>query len=483
MAQTMLRELTRIFCEPVNCSATPAAVLAEVARRRNPAILDSARHGTGFGRYSIFACDPAGVFTCPSTGRAPFPLLRGAIGAGLSAAEAADRARPAAALPFTGGWIGYLAYEAGTTLEPVPPRTLETPAARFAFYPSAALYDHAEQIWWVVACRSANERIAGGADPVGAWKELLRSVGRRPAVPSPPVPRLIDTTNPEWYLGSVERALEYIGAGDIYQVNLSRRERFTATEPPLDTYLRLRETNPGAYSAYLAWRPDSQRSPESAILCSSPELFLELDGRRVVTRPIKGTRPRGAGPAADAAAMTELAASEKDRAELTMIVDLERNDLGRVCEFGSVAVGSDPSSPAAPYTIESHPTVHHLVAEVTGRLADGHDSLSLLQACFPGGSITGAPKVRAMQIIRELEQHPREAYTGAVGFFSSNGRAVFNIAIRTLISHHGQISAYAGGGIVADSVPDLEYAETVAKMAGLRAALGLAPEDGPGAPR
>lgn len=259
-------------------------------------------------------------------------------------------------------------------------------------------------------------------------------------------------------------------------------ERFAAVEPAIDTYLRLREANAGAYSAFLAWEPEgSAGAQQSAILCSSPELFLEVDGARVITRPIKGTRPRGSTPKLDAAAIAELAASAKDRAELTMIVDLERNDLGRVCEFGSVKVNSDAGPPAAPYTIESHPTVHHLVAEVAGRLADGHDTLSLLRACFPGGSITGAPKVRAMQIIRELEDHPREVYTGCVGFFSGNGRAAFNIAIRTLVSHHGRISAYAGGGIVADSVPQLEYEETVAKMAGLRAALGLAPAHGPGA--
>lgn len=275
----------------------------------------------------------------------------------------------------------------------------------------------------------------------------------------------------------IARAIDYIGAGDIFQVNLARRETFPVREPVIDTYLRLRETNPGAYATFIQWdaTPDASAAPhesrECAILSSSPELFLAVKDRHVLTRPIKGTRPRSCDPVLDEAYKSALTSSEKDRAELTMIVDLERNDLGRVCEFGSVRVVPPPHTPASPFSLESHPTVHHLVADVTGRLANGCDTIDLVRACFPGGSITGAPKVRAMEIIDELEPSVRSVYTGAIGYFALDESAAFNIAIRTIIVADGQAHVYAGGGIVADSRPDDEYEETVAKALGLKRAI------------
>ena len=271
------------------------------------------------------------------------------------------------------------------------------------------------------------------------------------------------------YLHMVQRAKEYIAAGDIFQVNLARRQTFPVCEPPISTYLRLRHANPGAYAAFLSWK---ESTGAAALLSASPELFLRLDDGRVTTRPIKGTRPRSRDPVVDAAYKAELAASEKDRAELAMIVDLERNDLGRVCEFGTVRVITQDASPAAPYELETHPTVHHLVATVTGRLTPDRDAIDLLRACFPGGSITGAPKVRAMEIIDELEPTERSVYTGAIGYIGLDGSMMLNIAIRTLIVADGQVHLYAGGGIVADSVPEDEYDETTAKALGLCRALG-----------
>jgi para-aminobenzoate synthetase component I len=230
---------------------------------------------------------------------------------------------------------------------------------------------------------------------------------------------------------------------------------------------------------------------EVAILSASPELFLELRDREVVTRPIKGTRSRSTDPVVDEALRMELLQSAKDRAELAMIVDLERNDLGRVCEFGSVRVvprqtssgshrrdaGATPhrrDAGATPklFELETHPTVHHLVATVRGRLRAGLDAVDLLRATFPGGSITGAPKVRAMEIIDELEPTARSVYTGAIGYLGLDGSAVFNIAIRTMIRVDGRIHIHAGGGIVADSVPEDEYDETEAKALGLCRAVG-----------
>ena len=255
----------------------------------------------------------------------------------------------------------------------------------------------------------------------------------------------------ESYLQAVRRAKEYIAAGDIYQVNLSQRFQCPVDAPAPAVYLALRAANPAPYCAYLD-------IGDAQILSSSPECFLKLEGRQVITRPIKGTRPRAVDPA-------ELLASPKDNAELLMITDLERNDLGRVCEFGSVHV---PEL----VRVESFATVHHLVATVAGMLRREVSHVDCVRACFPGGSITGAPKIRAMEIIDELEPHARGIYTGAIGYFGADGRSHFNIAIRTAVYQPGgRLTFQAGGGIVADSDPDAEYDETLAKAQGIFNAL------------
>jgi para-aminobenzoate synthetase component 1 len=263
----------------------------------------------------------------------------------------------------------------------------------------------------------------------------------------------------ETYLAAARRAVEYIHAGDVFQVNYAHEFRAAYRGDPLSLYLALREANPAPYGAYL----DLGRG--NAVLSTSPELFLRVRGREVTTRPIKGTRPRGADPAADARLREELRASPKDQAELAMIVDLERNDLGRVCEPGTVEVVSDAE-------IESYATVHHRVAEVRGELEEGFDRVDLLAATFPGGSITGAPKVRAMEIIDELEAGRRGPYTGAIGLLSDDGNMDLNIAIRTAVLARGEVRVHVGGGIVADSVPEAEYEETLAKGRAIFDALG-----------
>ena len=254
----------------------------------------------------------------------------------------------------------------------------------------------------------------------------------------------------ESYRQAVRRAKEYIAAGDIYQVNLSQRFQCSVNAPAPEVYLALRAANPAPYCAYLDLG-------DAQILSSSPECFLKLDGRQVITRPIKGTRPRSVNPA-------ELLASPKDNAELLMITDLERNDLGRVCEFGSVHV---PEL----VRVESFATVHHLVATVAGTLRREVSHVDCIRACFPGGSITGAPKIRAMEIIDELEPHARGIYTGAIGYFGPDGQSHFNIAIRTAVQQGRRLTFQAGGGIVADSDPDAEYEETLAKAQGIFNAL------------
>ena len=257
----------------------------------------------------------------------------------------------------------------------------------------------------------------------------------------------------EW-IRLVGRAKDYITAGDIYQVNLTHTLSAPWPEDPAEFYPRLRRASPAPYACFV-------RLGDTAVLSASPECFLRIDGRRIMTRPVKGTRPRGAE---DAAVIEELLASEKERAELIMITDLERNDLGQVCEFGSVRV-------TALCQLQSFAQVLHLVSEIEGKLRPEVTPVQAVRACYPGGSITGAPKKRAREIIAELEPTPRGIYTGAIGFFRRDGSAVFNIAIRTLVVRDGRATYGVGAGLVADSDPASEYKETLDKAAGLFAAL------------
>jgi anthranilate/para-aminobenzoate synthase component I len=259
------------------------------------------------------------------------------------------------------------------------------------------------------------------------------------------------------WIERVRRAQEYIAAGDIYQVNLTHTLTAPWEREPGDFFLRLRKVSPAPCSAFL-------RLGDTAVVSASPESFVSIDGSRILTRPIKGTRVREHEAGADAEAARELLCSAKERAELVMITDLERSDLGQVCAYGSVKV-------TALCALETFEHVHHLVSTVEGTLRDDVSTLQALRACYPGGSITGAPKKRAREIIAELEESPRGIYTGALGFIDWRGRAVFSIAIRTLVVRAGLASYGVGAGIVADSDPRLEYEETLHKAAGLFAAL------------
>jgi para-aminobenzoate synthetase component 1 len=302
--------------------------------------------------------------------------------------------------------------------------------------------DHEAQRSWLVSA---------GRDPrtEAAWDTLLALFSE----PPPPALRQafrvtgaaasnLDATA---YRRAFARIQRYIAAGDCYQVNLAQRFAAPVAGDHWLGYQALRRLNPAPYSAYL-------NHPAARILSSSPERFLEVRRGRVETRPIKGTRPRAAAPEADAALARELRDSVKDRAENLMIVDLLRNDLGKVCAPGSVAV-------PRLFELESFATVHHLVSTVTGRLAEGLDAVALLRAAFPGGSITGAPKLRSMEIIEELEPHRRGVYCGAIGWLGFNGDMDTSIAIRTLVSSEGRLRFWAGGGIVADSTWEAEYQE------------------------
>lgn len=347
-------------------------------------------------------------------------------------------------LPFAGGAIGYFGYDLARRIERLsgqPDETDTVPDMVVGIYDWAVVVDHEQRASWLVAAgRDAHTAVS--------WESLV-ALFKQPVLPAARSPFTVGAVvcnfSSDAYLLAFARIQHYIKAGDCYQVNLAQRFTAPVSGDHWLGYQALRRLNPAPYSAYL-------NLPGVCVLSSSPERFLAVRQGVVETKPIKGTRPRAASAEVDAALAQELQASEKDRAENLMIVDLLRNDLGKVCAPGSVAV---PHL----FEIESFATVHHLVSTVTGQLAEGGDAVGLLRAAFPGGSITGAPKLRAMQIIEELEPNRRGVYCGAIGWLGFNGDMDSNIAIRTLVSSNGELQFWAGGGIVADSQADAEYRE------------------------
>lgn len=309
----------------------------------------------------------------------------------------------------------------------------------FGDYPEMLVFRHADASWWETGELSASMRELGSDAPI--------TIGE-----------LKPRRDREWFLDGVRRIREWISAGDIYQVNLTQALDTTVDGGSLmNLYEMLREVSPASMAAWLAL--DGRE-----VLSSSPETFLRFSGRAVETRPIKGTRPRFPDPDEDTRSAYELRTSAKEIAELVMITDLLRNDLGQVCEFGSVEV-------AEMLTLESLGQVHHLVSSVQGRLRAEVGQIAALAACFPGGSITGAPKKRAMEIIREIEAEPRGIYCGAIGWFGYHGESAFNIAIRTIVREGHRLCCQVGAGIVADSEPAMEYDETLHKAAGMMLAI------------
>ncbi|MBV8487675.1 MAG: aminodeoxychorismate synthase component I, partial [Planctomycetaceae bacterium] len=363
--------------------------------------------------------------------------------------------------PFQGGLIGFLGYDLAPLLERLPrqaARDSRLPDLRMALYDTALTVDHASGAVTLHAWDLTDQGQEALLRRCRHWRRALRSALSLPRpVRKSRLGTLQSNLKLASYLKRVRRAIEYIAAGDVFQVNIAQRFTARGLVEPLDLFLRLSQASPAPYAAFLNWR-------DLAVISSSPELFYQTRGDRVATRPIKGTRPRGSDQDEDRRLAAELAGSAKDRAELTMIVDLERNDLGRVCRFGSVKV-------VDPLVVESFAQVHHLVATVEGQLRPGIGPVDVIRAVFPGGSITGAPKIRAMEIIDELEPNRRGLYTGAIGYLSRGGKSAFNIAIRTMIAEGDRVSYQVGGGIVADSDPLMEYHETLHKGRALHAVL------------
>ena len=441
--RTQCMNLCRIH--PLPYRADPAGYFALVRNAPGAVLLDAGRPLATRGRYDMLSAWPLARYSpAPDEPAAGFfQRLRQAL-ASLGRTEAPMDYE----LPFTGGLIGYLSYDFGRRLEEfAAPASddLKLPDAGFGLYAWALVNDHQLQTSQLVfhprmpqsECRRLIQLFEQGSATPGSAFSLL-------------APFRADVRQ-ENYRQAIERIQAYIQAGDCYQVNFAQRFQAPCQGDAWNAYCALRAACPTPFAGFQALESGG------ALLSFSPERFLQVSQGRVETRPIKGTRPRGNTPEEDAANARALLESAKDRAENLMIVDLLRNDLGRSCRTGSVRV---PEL----FALESYPNVHHLVSAVTGELASGKDALDLIAGSFPGGSITGAPKIRAMQIIDELEPTRRALYCGSLLYLDVRGELDSSIAIRSLLVKDGTVSCWGGGGIVADSVWQAEYQESITKV-------------------
>ncbi len=431
-------------------------LLSAVRDLRWPVMLDSGSDDGGM--VDIIVAAPAvtlvthgRVTTIEESGQTsletadPFELVRSKMG------ESSEAFSP---LPFEGGAIGYFGYDLARRIEHLPQFAEDIdqlPGMMIGIYDWGIVVDHQRRKCWLVGQGRFEQTRE-------LWPQLQQRVKRkavRPAAePLKAVTPFVSAVSRHAYRQAFDLIQEYISAGDCYQVNYAQRFSASVTGDGWLGYQHMRRHNPAPFGAYMLL-------DGIEVLSFSPERFLQLRHGNILTQPIKGTRPRGASPDSDLKLKDQLYNSDKDRAENLMIVDLLRNDLGRVAQPGSIQV---PEL----FKVESYATVHHLVSDITGRLRQGEDALSLLRACFPGGSITGAPKIRAMEIIEELEPYRRGIYCGAIGYIGFNGDMDSSIVIRTLVRRGDRAHYWVGGGIVADSNADEEYQECMDKAAAFR---------------
>ena len=477
--------------EEVFTSLTAPELFELIKDRPYSFFLDSGMDPQRLGRYSFLGSEP---FLVMSSRGSEITLVRGrehgvqhgnpfdAIGKLLEIYKLDHSPAP---VPFLGGAVGYFSYDLCQFIERLPSTAiddLKLPESYFAFYDTVVAFDHLEMKAYLIATgfpeteeRQRLRRARMRLEEMKAWL-YAASLSKEVSLPQSEKlgegdfqtiqenERVLLKSNftPEEYIKAVDRVRKYIAAGDVFQVNLSQRFEADLKIPPYELYKRLRMVNPAPFACYLNFQGVT-------IVSASPERFLKVEGDLVETRPIKGTRPRGKDPVEDGRLAQELTHSTKDRAENVMIVDLERNDLGRVCRYGTVNVTELA-------ILETFPTVFHLTSTVVGRLRRGKNNIDLLKATFPGGSITGAPKVRAMEIIDEMEPTKRSVYTGSIGYLSFNEDMDINIVIRTFLTKEGKAYFNVGGGIIYDSDSETEYMETLDKAKALIRALQLAPE-------
>jgi anthranilate synthase component 1 len=429
---------------------------------RYPILLESVSGASPLGRHDVLLALPGErlVLTPDADLAGDAPHVPGRFLDALDAWWQRERTLASGRdAPFESGWFLYLGYELAAQIEP----TLRLPRSRF---PRAIAWRMRGAI--IRDCETGDVRVAGDPGRVEALRQQvgcdLEAIASESASGPPRPPQLIThrivEQEPGIFTEGVRAALAAIGRGDVYQANLSRPWRATRapTASVADLYRVLRTANPAPFAGIA-------QLGEFAVLSSSPERLLRIEHSIASTRPIAGTRPRGSNAAADASLVRELQLNEKERAEHVMLVDLERNDLGRICRAGTVHVDEY-------MTIETYATVHHIVSNVRGVLRDDVTPGQAIAAVFPGGTITGCPKVRCMQLLAEFERTPRDAYTGSMGYLGTDGSLDLNILIRTLMVHGSEIEFRTGAGIVADSQPDAELAETRAKARGMLRALG-----------
>ncbi|MFQ5963266.1 MAG: anthranilate synthase component I family protein [Candidatus Scalinduaceae bacterium] len=475
------RTKEKVVIQEINSDIDPLKIFKYSQDYPKNFFLDSAVKSQKLGRYSFIGYNP--FLTIMSKGnniliqdRQNITKKRGnpfdELGNLLRLFHINNNPKP---VPFSCGAVGYFAYDLCHFIEKIPNTTIddiEFPEMYFSFYDTVISFDHYENKCFITAFnfspysrKSTEKRINQISRMIN--QRMVRSYEEEPRIAGSIIKRkIISNFSKENYLRAIEYAKQYIYSGDIYQTNLSHRFQTQIERSPYKIYERLREINPAPFSCYLKF-------DNKYVISSSPERFLSVRNmpdnngnggneiiRNVQTRPIKGTRPRCSHNDVNERMKKDLLSSKKDAAELSMIVDVERNDLGRVCSYNTIRVTEKKE-------LEEHPTVYHLVATVEGKLHPRYDIIDLIKATFPGGSITGAPKVRAMQIIDELEPTKRSVYTGAIGYISFDGNIDFNIAIRTFLAKDDHVYFQVGGGIVADSDPEKEYEETLHKAKAL----------------
>jgi len=451
---------------------TPVAVLGRFCGRQNAFLLESVEGGEQWGRYSFIGVDPELLLEIdhsrPAAGEKR-DLLEGlrSIYRGVRPAPAIARFH----LPrFFGGGVGFISYEAAGEFERLPaPKPLAQKTAAFSRFlrvDRLIVFDNLRHTIQIVVCsrpdaaKSAEHAFGAACEEIDKIEETLRRPCSPPIEEKNPPPNFVSNMSPEEYCAMVKKAKEYITAGDIIQTVLSRRFSAESCIPPLEIYRALRLLNPSPYMYFL-------KIGEHVLAGSSPETMVRLTGNRIELRPIAGTRPRGATEQEDRRLADDLLSDEKEKAEHIMLVDLGRNDVGRVAETASVQVRDY-------MTIEKYSHVMHIVSQVEGILRKDCDAADVLKATFPAGTLSGAPKIRAMQIIHELESAPRGAYGGAVGYIGYDGGMDFAITIRTVEFLNGLLSIQAGAGIVYNSVPEKEFEETCHKAQAMKTAVELA---------
>ena len=439
-----------VYLEELPYSPDSTGLYEKIRDLKNPVILDSSHPSSLKGRYDILSADPLEIISYSDYKSDSYDnILKYFRDIEVTHKSLfSDIQKPSEDIPFCGGAIGYLSYDLGRDLEALGDKhnhlLHSTPSSYFAFYPWCVFQDHLLKRCVFVALPQL-ETIRRKQ-----LLEKLRQPHNNVQEPFKLLNKFQANLDSNRYREAFQKIQHYILEGDCYQVNLAQRFSAQFDGDPWQAYLKLRELAAAPFSAFL-------ENDSCSILCLSPERFVSLSGRHVETKPIKGTRPRGKTLEADLLAQHELRSSVKDRAENLMIVDLLRNDLGKACIPGSIHVDKL-------FELESYPLVHHLVSTISGELSASISSINLLRLCFPGGSITGAPKHRAMQIIDELEPDARNIYCGSIAYISADGLMDSNIAIRTLLCEESNIYCWAGGGIVADSDWQLEYQETFDKI-------------------